>query len=349
MESKNQIDFEPHKKFLLSILKTKVTNPDFEDSFLPSLYFLTGSLIMTFKKISQHFIDKILESLFNLCLIKNNKIIGFLERKSFSNKASPDLISTYSALCIIKMCGFDPDRNQREICQKLKEMNKAFEFDSRAIVENISKFQDLKTGTFSQFIQEGEKDVRQMYCAFCILNLLGITRLEEVINKELSIKYLKSINNYEGGYSLIDGGESNAGVTFCALGCFKMLDVEVPQKDKVIQWLNMRISETGTNGRTNKINDSCYSFWVFNSLRLLDVDTLINEKNFLEFLRRYESIFGGFSKFSNYNDEGEEVMFYHPDLMHTFYSLACLTLLTQKNTEIKIDKLTCIPIKKDAK
>ena len=73
-------------------------------------------------------------------------------------------------------------------------------------------------------------------------------------------------------------------MTYCALSSYKLLNIKIPNLEKVIFWLVNRITNLGVNGRTGKVPDSCYSFWSYGSLSILDKQDLI-EKNYIkEFL-----------------------------------------------------------------
>jgi prenyltransferase beta subunit len=54
-----------------------------------------------------------------------------------------------------------------------------------------------------------------------------------------------------------------------------MLKKEIPNENKLIQWLCERATALGFTGRTNKLPDSCYSFWNSATLSLLKKQDLI--------------------------------------------------------------------------
>lgn len=66
----------------------------------------------------------------------------------------------------------------------------------------------------------------------------------------------------------------------------------------------------GFNGRTNKLEDSCYSFWLGGSLRLLGHDDLINRPALVSFLATCKSAYGAYCKAP---DSG------YPDVLHAYY------------------------------
>lgn len=53
---------------------------------------------------------------------------------------------------------------------------------------------------------------------------------------------------------------------------------------KLVNWLAQRQSEIGINGRTGKIPDSCYCFWVTATSKILGHIDVINEKSAIDFI-----------------------------------------------------------------
>jgi prenyltransferase beta subunit len=113
---------------------------------------------------------------------------------------------------------------------------------------------------------------------------------EAIIDVERGFKYLDSLRNYEGGFSMIESGESNgklvnlAGLTYCAVASYLLFDKEIKDKKYLIHWLCNRSNEIGINGRTGKIPDSCYTFWVFASLYNIGKDDVFNKELAIEFV-----------------------------------------------------------------
>lgn len=58
--------------------------------------------------------------------------------------------------------------------------------------------------------------------------------------------------------------EGHAGSTFCAVASLSLmgrLEALGKTKNKLIHWCVMQ-QEKGFHGRMNKLDDTCYSFWV---------------------------------------------------------------------------------------
>jgi protein farnesyltransferase subunit beta len=124
--------------------------------------------------------------------------------------------------------------------------------------------------------------------------------LLDIVTPELidgTAAFIASCQTYEGGFSsashpnIIDGvlaaqrpslGEAHGGYTFCALASWVLLrpymsaDNDIPRVNVplLIRWLvHMQGLEGelgGFKGRTNKLVDGCYSWWVGGAFALLE-------------------------------------------------------------------------------
>ncbi|KAF9071570.1 terpenoid cyclases/protein prenyltransferase alpha-alpha toroid [Rhodocollybia butyracea] len=136
----------------------------------------------------------------------------------------------------------------------------------------------------------GEVDVRGVYCLLSTAKLTGIITPELVKGTK---EWIQACQTYEGGFAsgaLGVGhgsqsaplGEAHGGYTFCALAAWVLLEAEFPSSPSdpklnlgsLRRWLvNMQGSEDelyGFRGRTNKLVDGCYSWWVGGCFPLLD-------------------------------------------------------------------------------
>jgi protein farnesyltransferase subunit beta len=135
---------------------------------------------------------------------------------------------------------------------------------------------------------------RGIYC------LLAVALLLDIITPELvngTAAFIASCQTYEGGFSsashphIFDGilaaqrpslGEAHGGYTFCALASWVLLqpytsaDGDAPRVDlrRLLRWLvqmqGLEIELGGFKGRTNKLVDGCYSWWVGGAFALLE-------------------------------------------------------------------------------
>ena len=108
----------------------------------------------------------------------------------------------------------------------------------------------------------GEIDVRATYCAVAVasvFNLLSPQLLRGVP------EFLARCQGFDGGVAGEPGNEPHGGYSFCGLAaaCIVGDPGEVLDLERLLHWAAHRQTsyEGGFQGRTNKLVDSCYSFW----------------------------------------------------------------------------------------
>lgn len=108
----------------------------------------------------------------------------------------------------------------------------------------------------------GEKDVRALYSALAAASLAGV--LDGGLVAGVA-RYVRSLVSFDGGLGGEPGAEGHGGNTYCGVAAAALAGVlgEVDAAG-VVDWAAMRQCrmEGGFCGRTNKLVDSCYSFWV---------------------------------------------------------------------------------------
>ncbi|XP_057813740.2 geranylgeranyl transferase type-1 subunit beta [Cryptomeria japonica] len=122
------------------------------------------------------------------------------------------------------------------------------------------------------------------------------------------------------------------GATYCAIATLKLMgyitDDPVSKRptssivdlSSVVEWsLQKQTLDGGFQGRSNKASDTCYSFWVGGSLKLLGAHDFYDWEALRCFLFTCQSKYGGFSKWP--------AMF--PDLYHSYYGLCGFSLLEE--------------------
>jgi protein farnesyltransferase subunit beta len=110
--------------------------------------------------------------------------------------------------------------------------------------------------------EDGEVDIRGVYCAAVVAQLTNISSSELFLN---SGQWIASCQTYEGGFSAVPGTEAHGGYTFCGYAAAILLQKQhLVDHQAVLKWASRRqmTVEGGFQGRTNKLVDSCYSFWV---------------------------------------------------------------------------------------
>ena len=92
------------------------------------------------------------------------------------------------------------------------------------------------------------------------------------INKPALLSFLASLQTYQGGFGGEPGSEAHSGYTFCAVACYSLMGEldKIPDRESLRHFLVHRQQGSGFNGRTNKAEDTCYTWWTGASLKLLD-------------------------------------------------------------------------------
>jgi len=109
--------------------------------------------------------------------------------------------------------------------------------------------------------EDGEVDVRGTYCA------LSVARMLNLLTPELTAgaaEYIARCQTYEGGIGAYPGNEAHGGYTFCGLAAMVIMNkLDMLNIPLMLSWVTQRQMELegGFQGRTNKLVDSCYSFW----------------------------------------------------------------------------------------
>eukprot|EP00904_Undaria_pinnatifida_P007214 jgi/Undpi1/3622/HiC_scaffold_16.g06992.m1 len=125
----------------------------------------------------------------------------------------------------------------------------------------------------------------------------------------------------------MDPLSGTAGPTFCAVASMKLMgtldSIDGRRREGLLGWCVNR-QGIGFQGRPNKADDCCCSFWVGATLALLDGLHLVDEARARQFhVSCQDKVLGGFAK-----APGEP-----PDLLHSFYSLCWLSLSKEEGLE----------------
>ncbi|KAI0300622.1 rab geranylgeranyltransferase [Multifurca ochricompacta] len=180
--------------------------------------------------------------------------------------------------------------------------------------------------------QFGETDTRFLYCAVSALSLLGaIDRLD----RERTVTYLASCRNFDGGFGRVAGAESHAAQVWVCTAALAILDrLDVIDVPTLGWWLAERqLPNGGLNGRPEKLEDVCYSYWVLSSMAILNKLTWIDSAALTRFiLSAQDSEDGGIS-----DRPGDMV-----DVFHTLFGVAGLSLLGYPGLD-DLDPVYCMP------
>jgi geranylgeranyl transferase type-2 subunit beta len=199
---------------------------------------------------------------------------------------------------------------------------------------DIARLQNRQTGTFAGD-EWGEEDTRFLYGALNALSLLGHLSLVDV---DLAARHVAACANLDGGYGVAPGAESHSGQVFtcvAALAIAGRLDL-IPDRDRLARWLSERqLACGGLNGRPEKKEDVCYSWWVLASLAIVGRVHWIDGPKLAAFiLRAQDPERGGIA-----DRAGDAV-----DVWHTFFGLAGLSLLGHEGLE-PVDPVYCMPVR----
>eukprot|EP00741_Cyanophora_paradoxa_P021298 tig00021348_g20558.t1 len=111
---------------------------------------------------------------------------------------------------------------------------------------------------------DGETDVRGVYTAAAVYSLLGLDRADRWELFQGTDRWVASCQTFEGGLGGEPGNEAHGGYTFCGFAALRVMGREAAvDRARLLRWAagrQMRL-EGGFHGRTNKLVDSCYSYW----------------------------------------------------------------------------------------
>ncbi|KAI0316006.1 terpenoid cyclases/Protein prenyltransferase [Amylostereum chailletii] len=200
---------------------------------------------------------------------------------------SAHLLATYASVCSLAIVGRPgPGGGWDEI-----DREKLYKF-----------YMSLKQPDGSFIVaRHAEVDVRGIYCLLVVAYLLNILTPELI---EGTAAFIASCQTYEGGFSSASHpyyvaqpdensppiclssprptlGEAHGGYSYCSLAAWVFLQPFLPpsggpkiDKKRLLRWaVSMQGSEIevgGFKGRTNKLVDGCYSWWVGGEFSLME-------------------------------------------------------------------------------
>ena len=180
----------------------------------------------------------------------------------------------------------------------------------------------------------GEIDTRFSYCALSALSLLNNLK---VVNVDKAVEFVLKCHNYDGGFGSCIGSESHGGQIFTCVGTLAIadkLDLLSEEQIKVLAWWlsERQLPNGGLNGRPEKKEDVCYSWWNLSSLEMIGKLDWINKDQLRAFILKCQAPNGGICH------RVDQI----PDLFHTLFGLTGLSLIGKDNLE-SINPLYCIP------
>lgn len=307
-EGELKIDAERHVEYILS-LETKTREADLlyftDHKRLSGVYWAIGSLQLLHKK------DK----------LPSSRIMEYVkscrrENGSYGGNSDQDghILYTLSALQIYALYEESLTNAENEETTKW-----------------ILSLQNLEDGSYAGD-EWGEIDSRFTYCSLLCLKLLGKFHL---VNQELSSDYILKCINFDGAFGCIPGAESHAGNTFCCVGSLALTNsLHKIDTELLGWWLSERqLPCGGLNGRPDKKEDVCYSWWVLSSLFMIKKEKWINADALANFIQKCQDPTEG-----GFGDRPDDM----PDVFHTFFGLGGLSLLGRANLD-PIDPISALP------
>jgi len=153
------------------------------------------------------------------------------------------------------------------------------------------------------------------------------------MDKEKATQYILQSQSYDGAIGQAPLQEGHAGSTFCALASLTMMGTldKLPHKDRLLKWLINR-QGLGFCGRPNKLEDTCYSFWVGGSLNILECFHVVEANHTRSFTRSCQQRTGGCAKWSDCRS----------DVLHTYMAFCGLSFINEPGFA-KVHTVLCLP------
>lgn len=148
--------------------------------------------------------------------------------------------------------------------------------------EDIAGLQNRDDGSFAGD-EWGETDTRFLFGA---LNALSLLRLLPLVDVPKAVTHVQACLNFDGGYGVSPGAESHAGQVYVCVGALAIAgQLDLVDRDRLGGWLSERqLDSGGLNGRPEKLQDVCYSWWVGSSLAMIDKMHWIDQDKLAEFI-----------------------------------------------------------------
>lgn len=161
--------------------------------------------------------------------------------------------------------------------------------------------------------------------------------------------------NADGGFGSRPNAESHAGLIYCCVGFLSITKhLHLLDMEKLCWWLCERqLPSGGLNGRPEKLPDVCYSWWVLSSLTIMGRLHWISAEKLQQFILSCqvcslsENVFAVMSisifafqdnETGGFSDRTGNL----PDIFHTLFGLAALSLLSHDNLK-PVNPTYCMP------
>jgi len=202
--------------------------------------------------------------------------------------------------------------------------------DIPRVVSFITSLQN-PSGSFSGD-RFGETDTRFAYCAISALSLLGHL---SVLDVKKTVSYFRKCRNFDGGFGSSEGAESHSAQVWVCVAALAILDRLEEVNEQMLGWwlAERQLPNGGLNGRPEKLEDVCYSFWVLSSLSILKKVHWIDSASLTSFILSSQDLDNG-----GIADRPGDMA----DVFHTIFGVAGLSLLGYPGLE-DLDPVYCMP------
>lgn len=169
------------------------------------------------------------------------------------------ILATVHALSSLDKSGGPERVGQCELAPTLREL--------LLTTSVIARLQDPESGTFAGD-EWGEKDSRFLHCAFIALSILDLMHLIDI---DKAVTHIQQCANLDSAFGREPGAESHSGQVFTCVGALAIARrLDCVDIDGLGAWLSERqLPNGGLNGRPEKLEDVCYSWWVLSSLAMI--------------------------------------------------------------------------------
>jgi geranylgeranyl transferase type-2 subunit beta len=157
-----------------------------------------------------------------------------------------------------------------------------------------------------------------------------------MIDVSKAVAHIQACSNLDGGFAVDPQAESHAGQVFTCVGALAIAGrLDLVDHDRLGAWLSERQLENGgLNGRPEKLEDVCYSWWVASSLSMIDRLHWIDGTKLSAFILRCQvstkrvftldvTLTGQDYEGGGISDRPGDMV----DVFHTLFGLAGLSLL----------------------
>ncbi|KAM0682893.1 hypothetical protein MDAP_002130 [Mitosporidium daphniae] len=257
-----KLNSEGHVNFALNLFKNSLPFASIAlDTSRPWLLYWSLSILTLLKMPIPDNVKKLcLSQLHNEYYIEQEGAYG-----GSSSCSSSHILTTFASLCSLALIGGPDDWSK---------------INTQNLLAWLSRLFSPEKGVFSVHLDGGESDLRSVYAAIAIIHLLGLEK--EFFHDPCSLERIQqsiiSAQSYEGGFGAIPWShtEAHGGYTYCGLAALVIIDrwtlssasidtlLPESKMTRLLAW-TCGLQSTllgGLQGRTGKLVDACYSFWV---------------------------------------------------------------------------------------